>query len=279
MTLSGKLYKYSTFTGTPTLRAITYAWYDSDATGGTHRSLVSPSRSYTTQRRGWFTVTTPAPNDNGGTNDPDNIIIYIDGIDNGAYNPSGQQVSHTFGTFLTSGAGPVTGTSEFASLAASGTIVSRSIDTNSNPLIDLRGNGYWNLTGAVKRVGSVVTNSTGSTIANTTASNNGTVSVPLRAGYLYRVTAQGNFTPGTAGQWFQMDLNHGVGATTGGTNFASTYVDCRAVGRVVGGAVVGEFTASTTQTENIVLVCTGQGGTLARFATPCWLIVDEIAPA
>lgn len=73
-----KLWKFSNWDWT-TASAIywfAYAWYDSNATGGTHETGVSPRASLTLRRRERVQVTTPAI-PTGGTDDPNNVRIYI----------------------------------------------------------------------------------------------------------------------------------------------------------------------------------------------------------
>lgn len=53
-----------------------YSWYDSNATGGTHETDCGPRASITMNRRSRLQVTTPAV-PTGGTDDPDNVRIYM----------------------------------------------------------------------------------------------------------------------------------------------------------------------------------------------------------
>lgn len=105
----------------------------------------------------------------------------------------------------------------------------------------------------------------GGSQASGSPANQGTLTLPLVAGNRYRAVWVGNVNPGTAGQYFNVDLKHGVGAATGGNFFQRTFWDCRAAGRIVTATVVGEFVAPTTQTENVVAVMTPQGGTGATY--------------
>lgn len=58
-------------------RSITYTWYDSDATGGTHETTPSPAATITQLPRRFVKVTVPAPADQGGSDDPDSVRVYI----------------------------------------------------------------------------------------------------------------------------------------------------------------------------------------------------------
>lgn len=72
-----KLWKFSNWDWT-TASAIywfCYAWYDSNATGGTHETGVSPRASITMRRRERVQVTTPTI-PVGGTDGPDKVRIY-----------------------------------------------------------------------------------------------------------------------------------------------------------------------------------------------------------
>lgn len=54
-----------------------FTWYDSNATGGTHESDISGLRKFEAKRRARLTVTTPAINHSGGTDDPNSVRIYL----------------------------------------------------------------------------------------------------------------------------------------------------------------------------------------------------------
>ena len=72
----GEVYQYSPIVS-GTSRSVTYTWYDSNATGGTHETEASPATSFTQAARKWMRVTTPPADDQGGTDDPDSVRIYI----------------------------------------------------------------------------------------------------------------------------------------------------------------------------------------------------------
>jgi microcystin-dependent protein len=73
------VYKHSTITYTTesTTWWVGYSWYDSDATGGTHETNIGPKRSFTMARRKKVTWTTAAPPDEGGTDDPSAVRVYL----------------------------------------------------------------------------------------------------------------------------------------------------------------------------------------------------------
>jgi hypothetical protein len=77
----GFLYKHTTEKWDPAVSSSLYwarlTFYDSDATGGTHETLPGTVKSYTGKRRSKNTFTPPAIPDNGGTDDPDNVRLYL----------------------------------------------------------------------------------------------------------------------------------------------------------------------------------------------------------
>lgn len=52
-------------------------FYDSDSTGGTHETTPGPVKSYVAKRRAKNYFTAPSIPDNGGTNDPDRVRLYM----------------------------------------------------------------------------------------------------------------------------------------------------------------------------------------------------------
>ena len=54
-----------------------YSWYDSNATGGTHETMVGPRSSITLSRRQQLVITAQVAVSAGGTNDPNNIRFYL----------------------------------------------------------------------------------------------------------------------------------------------------------------------------------------------------------
>jgi len=53
------------------------SWYDGNATGGTHETTASPRASFSMKKRARYTVTSTAIPDEGGTDDPDRIRVYL----------------------------------------------------------------------------------------------------------------------------------------------------------------------------------------------------------
>lgn len=54
-----------------------YSWYDSNATGGTHETAISPKQSLTMPRRKRILVSMPTLPGGGGTDDPNNRRVYV----------------------------------------------------------------------------------------------------------------------------------------------------------------------------------------------------------
>lgn len=73
---SGKIYQFSPVV-TGATRSVTYTWFDSDSTGSQHETEASPATSFAQAARRWMRVTTPPPDDQGGTDDPDSVRIYV----------------------------------------------------------------------------------------------------------------------------------------------------------------------------------------------------------
>lgn len=76
-----RLYKHTGVVWTDTGATKTwngaFTWYDGDSTGGTHESKISPRASFTMKKRARVTVTSPDIPDEGGTDDPDRIRVYL----------------------------------------------------------------------------------------------------------------------------------------------------------------------------------------------------------
>lgn len=79
ITEQGYLYRYSDVVSA-TSHTIGYSWFDNDATGGTHETMMGPVAAlpYTQKARKWMRVSTAPPDDHGGTDDPNSVRIYID---------------------------------------------------------------------------------------------------------------------------------------------------------------------------------------------------------
>jgi hypothetical protein len=276
-------------------RWIGYSWYNS---GNTHETDLSPRNKYTFIKRSQASVTIVSI-PKGGTDTPDSARIYM--ADTGTVGteptlnpPAGGGPWHLRATVTypsqtvaivsnngTTGGQPLTtGTVTFTG----GTVAAINSTTSDSlgPLVNINGDGTWRMSGSVKRVGTGVIASSTTVTASTVAQNAGSVTFALKAGARYRATWMGNVVPGTAGQYFNIDFKHGVSASTGGTVFARSFWDCRAVGRIVTASLISEFIAPTTQTENVVAVLTGQGGTAGLYddgtagSFAAYLVVDEI---
>lgn len=77
----GYLYKHTSERWDPAVSSSTYwskvTFYDSDATGGTHETTPGPVKSYTAKRRSKNSFTAPSIPDNGGTDDPNQVKLYM----------------------------------------------------------------------------------------------------------------------------------------------------------------------------------------------------------
>jgi hypothetical protein len=77
----GFLYKHTSERWDPATTSSLYwgkvTFYDSDATGSTHETAPGPAKSYTAKRRSKNNFTPPAIPDNGGTDDPDQVKLYM----------------------------------------------------------------------------------------------------------------------------------------------------------------------------------------------------------
>lgn len=119
----GFLYKHTAEKWDPSVASSTYwgklTFYDSDASGGTHETKGGTAKSYFAKRRSKNLFTPPAIPDNGGTNDPDKVRLYMG---RGASEPANSSfhlqsetsVPVTFTTLATATATPPT-TSNFPS--------------------------------------------------------------------------------------------------------------------------------------------------------------------
>lgn len=77
----GKLYQHTVINpaGVPgvTPWCAAFTWYDSNATGGTHETTISPVASFSLKKRAKITVTSPAIPPGGDVDDIDSIRIYM----------------------------------------------------------------------------------------------------------------------------------------------------------------------------------------------------------
>jgi hypothetical protein len=112
-----KVWKFSPwdFTTASTTLWVSYSWYDSNATGGTHETAVSPRASIVIRRREQMTVVNPAV-PVGGTDDPDNRRIYFlqsatdTGVGTYWLQATGNFTSRTYNDYTGSGTHDGTGT-------------------------------------------------------------------------------------------------------------------------------------------------------------------------
>lgn len=249
-------------------------------------------KSFTMEKRQRLTITTPAIPPGGTGVDPDRVKMWVG---QGAAQPA----RTAMWTFAAPAAGVITATqntqvfgspntnppatNNFPASAASKLISAdgtKYVDSDGNAV--LRGVTADTIDEYVKAIGDYLSNAASGTSANGVAQNIGTVTFNARTNRRYRVHWGGNVAPGTSGQWIEVDLNYGAGATTGGTGLGAAMIDCRASGRVVSGAAFGEFlwTGADNTSINVVAVMTGQGGTAATFPRNGYasrILVDEIA--
>lgn len=77
----GFMYRHTGEIWDPAVASSTYwaklTYYDSDATGGTHETTPGAEKSYFAKRRSKNSFTVPSIPDNGGTNDPDQVKLYM----------------------------------------------------------------------------------------------------------------------------------------------------------------------------------------------------------
>lgn len=269
---------------------VTTTWYDNDATGGTHESAQGPAAAVAMKKRARLTVTAPniPSNDDPADHDDANAVRIYVGNGDGAYNHQWRQASPATGVRTASIVQAVFSNADtlhpnppqFGDFPAS--TAGKITDDTGAWFMDGNGEAALKVRNTVRQVGAF---SAGSALvgpfANTVAGNVASVSVALVAGRKYRVVLDATISPGTGGQYATLDLKHGVGATTGGTLFRRTYQDFRLTGRVQTVHVEGDFVAATTQTENIVGVITGQGGTTQTYVASAAedasrMIVEEI---
>jgi hypothetical protein len=78
------IYKHTTYTWTgsdPLPHFATSTWRDTDATGGTHQTDMSPVVTFDMKKRAAVTLTSPAIPDSGGTDDPDAVSFFLGKVD------------------------------------------------------------------------------------------------------------------------------------------------------------------------------------------------------
>lgn len=168
ITLGGKIYKYSNYTGTDNVSANwTYAWYDTDntSTGGIynpdrgnykHMTLPSPPTALPYKRRWWtkVSISSSIP-DSGGIDDPDSIKIFANGIPQPDWTPG--QKSNIYTSYVTSTpVGEIIPTrNEFDDISKVGSFSSKASDLRNSvqvPRLQFKGDGTWfmyNLVGIV----------------------------------------------------------------------------------------------------------------------------------
>jgi hypothetical protein len=153
------IYKHTAITWTATADGnwwVPYTWYDSNATGGNHESMMSPAANFTMKKRARYTITTPAI-PVGGADDPDSVRVFVGrGTTLPARTATWAQSAfggavQTFTTLTTSGANPP---------AASNYPTSTSPALAKNPAgtVQISGDGsFKSLTAQLGANGSVVT--------------------------------------------------------------------------------------------------------------------------
>jgi hypothetical protein len=120
--LDGKIYKYTNTVLSGAFFA-GFTWYDSNATGGTHETMISPLNSFTLKRRARVTVTTPSIPAGGGSDDPNGIRLYLgtSGALKLQSTPSAGVISVVLNTITNTGASPP-GSNNFGGGATPGKI-------------------------------------------------------------------------------------------------------------------------------------------------------------
>lgn len=291
-------YKYTNNTGT---WDFAYTWYDNDtgvlagnaggaATAETRKSQI---KTVAPTKFAKWTVALPfKPPDDGTVDGANTARIYAA--------PTGQpltlqttlpegQLSQDFAALTTTGAAYIDSSGFDVRVAANpGRFKSAIMDAQGNPIWDLKGSGpgqvggvKWNASGldtsGTKRNKGMFASTAGQT-ATAAEFNAGTLSVTLRQGRRYLVRWTGPLFGGTAGQYVEIKLKYGVGATTGGTVFGGGYADIRQASRIFTSVIEGELTWSSADTAlNVVATLTGVGGTAGlstNYATT--LIIEEM---
>jgi hypothetical protein len=143
LSAAGKVWKLSPVVSS-TARSVRYSKYDNDATGGTHETAWSPAVTFTHLPRQWMRITTPAPEDSGGTDDPNAIRHYIQNAGAGSYYRQADVTASPwlayYGVPSTAGATAVS-TPDFSTVSKPGVIQSAAGG------VTLKGDDTWQLTG------------------------------------------------------------------------------------------------------------------------------------
>lgn len=144
----GAVYHWSKLTADAT-RYGAYAWYDGNATNGTHESTIGSSlKSVVQKKRFWYRVSAPPPPEAGlSTQDAANRVALFAGTSATVYRLGDQpdtDPSMLVELAPTSGTLPKV-TTEFLAVAGYGQLYSSVLDTNANRAIELRGDGKWRL--------------------------------------------------------------------------------------------------------------------------------------
>jgi hypothetical protein len=134
----------------PQTRYAASTWRDTDATGGTHETDMSPVASFPMKKRAAVTLTSPAIPDTGGTDDPNAVSFYLGKVDTGRLNMWRQALPADGVNTLTVGDGVTfAGTNPPASnnfpAAVPGVVRSFAIHTDALPkfTVDGSGAGRW----------------------------------------------------------------------------------------------------------------------------------------
>jgi len=135
---------------------ITYSWYDSDPTGGTHETQAGPMVYFTPWHFSLLHVQTPPPADSGMPDDPDSVRVYLNNHLQPAL-PAGKTEAK-YARVTASGVAPKT-TNEFLSATTFPGEVRSDRTDGKGPLVYLRGDG-------VARIGGLEVLANGTTTLN-----------------------------------------------------------------------------------------------------------------
>lgn len=134
-----RIYEYAVNAIWPAPVTLGYTWFDSDAAGsGQHETTLSPTASYQPYTWSKLQVSTPAPADNGNSDDPDSIRVYIDGHRQADLAPGATVAKYS--TVDTGGAAPPA-TNGFATATAYPGVIRSASEDGSGPLLEMLGNG------------------------------------------------------------------------------------------------------------------------------------------
>jgi hypothetical protein len=229
-------------------------WYDSNGTGGTHETMVSPQAQFTMKKRARFTVTTPdIPTGSAGTDDPDSTRIYL-GF--GASGPLARTSlwlqgtggrSQTFTTIATSGTNPPAA-GNFPTSATPGTIQS----SDGTALISGSGAGILTslaVAGSPVRAPTLVRRTTSQSVLNSaTLVNDDTLFFNAEASATYLVQAMVfvSQSVNTAAADFKLGLRVPAGASfnAAGPNPDPSITVSVSVGSGIWSALLGSSTGS-----------------------------------